>query len=787
MAEKIVSPGVFTKEKDLSFLPQGVGEIGAVIIGTTAKGPAFVPTVIESFADFEQTFGSTDPNYYVPYTVQSYLKSAGKVTVVRCLGLDGYTVAKSAILYNNNSKEVVAVLAPSALNAGGDLTMSALSPTNPAATGSFSITISGSSVAATSFSCSLNTSADNHIEKIFGTNPQSQLKSAYCFKLFNDAGYYPYTVGTASMSTSSLALETDTESVIDFGSTEYSQATTPTILSQNSDSLFSIKTISHGNDMNTTIKVSIYNVKKAGSIAGSDYGAFSIAVRKYDDTDKKQEVLESFQNINLDPNSSNFILKQIGDRYLKSIDNDGKITWGGNYSNKSKYIYISPASYDTIESFPKDLVPYGHSAYKNPVSASGTNFLPNPSFKSDQKIDSVYNSKAHYGLNLDDLKVNSLNYQFTSPIPAGGGTHASGAFSLNEVSGTSGAPAGYNPGTGSTSLLTLANSHVNQRKFTVGFQEGFDGFNPARKMYTGENISDGNLFGFDFSGADKEGQKAWKKALNSVSNPDEFDVNLIITPGIVQGVHDSIVTHTINICEDRGDCFYLMDCTILGKTITAATSAVSTLDTNYAATYWPWVKIIDTTLSKPVWVPPSVVLGGVIAYTDKVSHEWFAPAGLNRGGLAEVVEAETRLTHAERDDLYEERVNPIASFPGQGVVVWGQKTFQGKPSALDRVNVRRLLIKVKKFIASASRYLVFEQNTAATRQRFLNIANPFLESVQANSGLSAFKVVMDESNNTPDLIDRNILYGQIFVQPTRTAEFIVLDFSILPTGAAFPE
>ena len=262
---------------------------------------------------------------------------------------------------------------------------------------------------------------------------------------------------------------------------------------------------------------------------------------------------------------------------------------------------------------------------------------------------------------------------------------------------------------------------------------------------------------------------------------------MILTPGIVQGYHDAIVTHTTNICEARGDCFYIVDCSIPEENITTATGYVSTLDTNYVATYYPWVKIVDTGKAKPVWVPPSVVLSGVIAYTDQVSHEWFAPAGLNRGGLTEVIEAETRLTHEERDDLYENRVNPIASFPGQGVVVWGQKTLQGKPSALDRVNVRRLLIRVKKFIASASRYLVFEQNTSSTRARFLNIANPFLESVQANSGLSAFKVVMDDSNNTPDLVDRNILYGQIFLQPTRTAEFIVLDFSILPTGAAFPE
>ena len=160
---------------------------------------------------------------------------------------------------------------------------------------------------------------------------------------------------------------------------------------------------------------------------------------------------------------------------------------------------------------------------------------------------------------------------------------------------------------------------------------------------------------------------------------------------------------------------------------------------------------------------------------------------MNRGGLTTVLEAKQRLTHAERDELYEGRVNPIASFPGQGVVVFGQKTLQSKPSALDRVNVRRLLITVRKFIASASRFLVFEQNTQALRNRFLNIVNPFLEQVQSNSGLSAFRVVMDDTNNTPDVVDRNQLVGQIFVQPTRTAEFIVLDFVVQPTGATFPE
>ena len=204
--------------------------------------------------------------------------------------------------------------------------------------------------------------------------------------------------------------------------------------------------------------------------------------------------------------------------------------------------------------------------------------------------------------------------------------------------------------------------------------------------------------------------------------------------------------------------------------------------------YWPWVKVPDSQVaSAQRWVPPSVVLGGIYAFNDRVAHPWFAPAGLNRGGIDVAIQAERKLTQADRDTLYDSNVNPIATFPGQGVTVFGQKTLQKKASALDRINVRRLLIRVKKFVASSSRFLVFEQNTAATRRRFLGIVNPFLEQVQSQSGLSAFRVVMDETNNTPDTIDRNQLVGQLFLQPTRTAEFIVLDFTIQPTGASFPE
>ena len=177
---------------------------------------------------------------------------------------------------------------------------------------------------------------------------------------------------------------------------------------------------------------------------------------------------------------------------------------------------------------------------------------------------------------------------------------------------------------------------------------------------------------------------------------------------------------------------------------------------------------------------------GAYAKNDKLGEPWFAPAGVNRGGLDNVIRTEKTLTKANRDTLYEGRVNPIATFPNVGVTVFGQKTLQKQASALDRVNVRRLLINLKDVIGGIANNLVFEQNTTATRNSFVAQANAYLETVQQKQGLFAFKVVMDDSNNTPDVVDRNQMVGQLFIQPTKTAEFIILDFNILPTGAEFP-
>jgi phage tail sheath protein FI len=264
-------------------------------------------------------------------------------------------------------------------------------------------------------------------------------------------------------------------------------------------------------------------------------------------------------------------------------------------------------------------------------------------------------------------------------------------------------------------------------------------------------------------------------------------MNMLVTPGILNNKHSVVTTLARNLVESRQDTFYVMDSNALEDSITDVVSDTTTLDSNYTATYWPWVRILNPDKNIPLWVPPSVVVPGVLAFNDSVAAPWYAPAGLTRGGLTTVSDTYVNLSQTMRDTLYEARINPIANFPNEGVVIWGQKTLQARPSALDRVNVRRLLIDVKKFIASSTRFLVFEQNTTQTRNRFLAIANPYMEQVRARQGLFAFRVIMDQTNNTPDLIDQNILYGQIFLQPTRTAEFIILDFNIQPTGAAFPE
>lgn len=307
---------------------------------------------------------------------------------------------------------------------------------------------------------------------------------------------------------------------------------------------------------------------------------------------------------------------------------------------------------------------------------------------------------------------------------------------------------------------------------------------------TGEIITGANSLYENISNTKTQGLVGanYTDAINLLANKDEYQYNIISVPGLIytNGDQATPLNSLISNTENRGDAIVPLDLENYASTVTATIGTAASLDTSYAATYWPWVQIIDPDTRQVVWVPASTLIPGVYAANDKAAEPWFAPAGINRGGLSQVIQTERKLTQANRDDLYTGKVNPLATFPGRGVVVFGQKTLQNQSSALDRVNVRRLLITLKSFISQVADNLVFEQNTAATRNAFLSQVNPYLSSVQQRQGLYAFKVVMDESNNTADVIDRNQLVGAIYVQPTKTAEFIYLDFSILPTGAVFP-
>ena len=386
-------------------------------------------------------------------------------------------------------------------------------------------------------------------------------------------------------------------------------------------------------------------------------------------------------------------------------------------------------------------------------------------------------------MDLETAVTKKDNLNYFAPLTTDAVVGSNTTFAFDNGSTYNGVTLNYEL-TGSTDSDTKSKD-IAKRQFTVGFQGGFDGVAPTIGRSKGAGISAGNSQGFNLSTSTASGSVAYVKAINAVSNPDDFDINLVSAPGVVRRQHSYVFDKIIDMVEARQDAFFIGDVTGQDDTIGQAITQAEAIDSNYVGTYYPWVKTIDGNTNKLTAVPPSALLPGIYAANDRVAAEWFAPAGLNRGGIVGAVSVLNRLTHSERDTLYEGKVNPIAQFPGEGIVAFGQKTLQDRASALDRINVRRLLIRVKKFVASTSRYLVFEQNTAQTRSRFINTVQPYLEGVQQRQGLYAFRVVMDESNNTPDVIDRNILAGQIFLQPTKTAEFIVIDFNILPTGASF--
>ena len=975
MAENIISPGVFTRENDLSFLPQGVGSIGAAIVGPTVKGPAFVPTVVRSFAEYERRFGSLSSETYVPQTVREYLRSAGSVTICRVLAGGGYTYANGTneiigiALSGSDNNVLIGAIYPSKATSTPDLSTTTLTG-NTLGTSintSLALTLNGTNVTSTLLNGSFNPANTDYIFKQLGDNPNNSKTSAtlyagtpgYTYVNFKNLQTdiaaattkevttitFPAAAGTISTSslqfsekimslkgkgtgsiyistvdaandsvlhtlfysssnfggvptgtaatagrisgsltaidintnaalagtitfanvaiatntaintigglsssragqvltitnteagsvpdastllastTASIATTTqgadvagyagisaDREIVLitqsanivysgEIGQTEgYGYASTPFITSQfvggthpnkTTKELFKFHTLDHGKHLCHDYKISISNVKEPGDLDGVEqYSQFTITLRKTSDKDKNPVILEQYNNVTLDPDSSRYISRVIGDRYPQYNDTLAKVELLGNYPNISNYVRVEVSNAVEERALSPKLSPKGFKAVRDTINVAAllpAVLFPSASYEGVQTLGTTdYNSKGFLGFKFLDKDADNEN--FLQPLPDSNVANVSGDFNVENYKGHPSSSLFVGSLSASIDSTGATGPTANQLKFTVPFQGGDDGIAPHTVKQIGAQIANNNLYGFDLSTTSAAGYTGYKKAIDILANQDEYDINMLAMPGVIHSLHPLVTNAGIDMVEERGDAFFVMDLNEVGASVNTAVSNVSGIDTNYAAVYYPWVKVLDTAKNKPVLVPPSVIVPGAIAASDAIGAEWFAPAGLNRGILGNVLEAKIRLNQAERDVLYDNKINPIATFPQTGVCIWGQKTLQERSTALDRINVRRLLLTVKKFIASSSRYLVFEQNTTATRNRFLNIVNPYLESVQQRQGLYAFRVQMDESNNTPDVVDRNQLVGAIYLQPTKTAEFIILDFNILPTGATF--
>ena len=693
----LVSPGVLQLENDQSFITQNPINVGAAIIGPTVKGPVEVPTIVTSYSDYQNKFGTTFLSgsqvytYFTSIAAFNYFNNGGETMLVARVVSGTFSEAISTPIVNANLATTASVTVSSA----------SLAPLTLEVSGSFSV--NGITIKTTG---SVQANTPTQINVLTGSNFANTLISAS--EAFNfSSSIAPYSSSLQYISSSVTATTISFFTTASLIGTNFPSSTLNayTFVSGSTTTLFSgatntqaliLNTISEGANQNSSSSLDASGSLASGSVNNIRYqianndtasGTFSVIIRQGDDNTNNQIVLETWTNLSMDPTAPNYVSRVIGDQYKSYSSGDNQIVVNGTYPNASRYVYVASVLTPT------------------PLYFDNTGFA---------------------------------KPQFTGSIP----TNGDGSFS------------------GATGELASAGGALYYDAITTGAT---------------------NIQGLLSSSYDD--------MISLLSNQDDYQFNVLLTPGLFASeapLGSSQVTTIINNTMNRGDNIFVADLVPYNSNISAVTTQANAKNTSYAASYWPWVQTIDPNTSQLVWVPASTLVAGVYAYNDNVSEPWFAPAGINRGGLSTVVRAEKKLTQANRDTLYTNKVNPIATFPGTGVVVYGQKTLQTKASALDRVNVRRLLIALKSYIGQIANNLVFEQNTIATRNSFLAQVNPYLESVQQRQGLFAFKVVMDSSNNTPDVIDRNQLVGQIYLQPTKTAEFVYLNFNILPTGVSFP-
>lgn len=776
MAQVFVSPGVYSNEIDESFIPAGAGAIGAALVGLTEKGQAFIPTVVGNFGDFRNKFGNMNTKMYVPYAARSILRNSDSLLVTRLLGRNTASVGAACLL----AFPATGVTAAAALSASnhvlGILRFRGSTTSNIMVSGvptNFSIS---SAALGTSFTnLSLRSSDPGYVKKVFGTDPLAARSGDALTAVYVDA-VFNWNVDSVT-GTVSAATNAGYVTCVDNGSTQitggFSPATTPMIVSQNFAGqvydLFRVQSLGHGNYTNTDIKISISNV----NLTLTSNPTFSLYVRSFNDSDANPEILESFTNLSLQKGAKNYIGRVIGDRRTNyDFSSDPPVlTFDGEFPNNSQYIRV--------------LVEEGMPAISRPSGFKGISAIrPTPIISALPTVTNELNGRLEVDSNvfmgIDFSKEGVKDrIKFTTTSASGGASAELGMLFSSTASDSTVNVSGF-------TVINMVGSNsanfssINSLRFTVPMFSGFDGLDPRVDMLTSSN--DGTLSA-DFV-----------KAFSILSNQDEYDFNTIAAPDAWSSSVGSLPARLIDMVASRGDAFAIVDLapgttTASGVSTTVAQAQVEAdkFDSNYGAAYYPWIRINDIDNDQLVWVPPSVELMGVYAFNDRVSQPWFAPAGFNRGGLENVLEARRRLSQGDRDALYDRNVNPIATFSGQGIVVFGQKTLQKKASVMDRVNVRRMMLTVRKTIAGFSRVFIFEPNDVSSRNRLLQIINSYLQTVQQQQGLVEFRAVLDETTTTPDLIDRNIMKGKIFLKPTTAAEIVLLDFAVTRQGAVFTD
>jgi hypothetical protein len=629
------------------------------------------------------------------------------------------------------------------------------------------------------YTVSLDETRDDYIVKILGKSPEvtSGNPDFYVERI------YPHFVREAVARQEITGINSQivysTEAAYEDFEDSYTNAITPWIVSRvigaNVRRLFRVQTISDGDSSSNEVKISIANIDIVNY-------TFDLIVRNYFDTDAtaSSTALERWSNVSLNPEQPNYIAKIIG-------------TTDETYPRRSMFITV-----DMEENHPVNTVPAGFEGYS--LRNSGISGITSTDvyykteyFSGDSKFKTYlglselgYTSLTQNQISVKN-SVKSLEFDFFAYDggTASGMTLIKGFHMENTADATSFISGNKNSLTGYTNAAgTLIDKAL--LKFTVAPAGGFDGWNKYQQY---DNLYE------EFTDAYADNVNSFKAGIDLMASPEEVDINLFATPGIDFSNNDSIITYALEMIEDRADTLYIIDAPRLTVgtekgTADEVTSILEStgIDSNYATTYWPWVQMQDPTSGKYTYQAPTFMVVRSMAYTDNVAAPWIAPAGELRGlAPANVVRADVKLKKTDRDILYQGRINPIATSIQVGVKIDGQKTLQVRQSALDRINVRRLLLQVRRLVAAASQTLVFEQNDQTLRDQFLAKVEPILLQIQNQRGLTAFKVVMDDSNNTNETIDRNTLVGKIQLKPTRTAEFIDLTFQVLPTGANFED